>query len=162
MWCGGDKAVISLKVGSRDGDARRRRRHRSDGQAGLWRDNLDDWAATIRMTLRYRGAVMIAGLGLVGGPGQQQLAPDAGQLVGLADPAEEVHVGGRLPRSEPGARTGARRAALLAVDAVVEAELLLEVEGRVLALLVLVADDVVGARDQRSSGASEHAARSTT
>jgi hypothetical protein len=27
----------------------------------VWRDNLDDWAATIRMTLWCRGAVMIAG-----------------------------------------------------------------------------------------------------
>jgi hypothetical protein len=36
MWCGGDKAVIGLEVGSRNGDARRRRRHRSDGQAGCF------------------------------------------------------------------------------------------------------------------------------
>ena len=36
MWCGGDKAVIGLEVGSRDGDVRRCRRHRSDGQAGYF------------------------------------------------------------------------------------------------------------------------------
>ena len=48
------------------------------------------------------------------------------------------------PRPGTAGRPGARRAALLAVDAVVEPELLLQVEGQVLALLVLVADDVVG------------------
>lgn len=36
MWRGGDKAVIGFEVGSRDGDARRRGRHRSDGQAGCF------------------------------------------------------------------------------------------------------------------------------
>jgi hypothetical protein len=46
---------------------------------------------------------------------------------------------------------------LLAVDAVVEAELLLEVERLVLALLVLVADDVVRAGDHAARAAGAQA-----
>ena len=45
------------------------------------------------------------------------------------------------------------------VDAVVEAELLLEVERDVLALLVLVADDVVGAGDDAAGAAGAQAGR---
>ena len=84
---------------------------------------------------------------VVAGPGQQDVLVDPGRLVGLAHPGEEVLVGLRLPRPEAGAGPRARRAALLAVDAVVEAQLLLEVEGLVRARRVLVADDVVGAGD---------------
>ena len=96
---------------------------------------------------------------VVARPGEVQLAPDAGHLVGLADPAEQVHVGRRLPRPEARAGPGAGGAALLAVDAVVEAELLLEVERHVLALLVLVADHVVGAGDDAAGAAGAQAGR---
>ena len=40
---------------------------------------------------------------LVARPRHQQLAPDAGHLVGLAHPTEQMEIGGRLPRPEPGA-----------------------------------------------------------
>ena len=49
-------------------------------------------------------------------------------------PAEEVLVGLGLPGAEAGAGPGARRAALLAVAAVVGPELVLEVERLVAAL----------------------------
>ena len=103
---------------------------------------------------RHEAAVLaLRVLLVVGRPGEQQLPPDAAHLVGLAHPAEQVHVGRRLPRPEAGAGTGARGAALLAVDAVVEAELLLEVERLVLALFVLVPDDVVRAGDDAPGAA---------
>ena len=62
-------------------------------------------------------------------------------------------VGGRLPRPEARAGPGAGRAALDAVDAVARPQLVLEVERDVLALLVLVADDVVRARHDASGAA---------
>ena len=61
--------------------------------------------------------------------------------------AEEVLVRACLPLAEARARAGAGGAALLAVETVVEAQFLFQVEGLVLAFLVLVADDIVGARD---------------
>ena len=78
---------------------------------------------------------------------EEDVLVDAGRLVGLAHAGEEVLVGLRLPAAEARAGPGARRAALLAVDAVVEPELLLEVERLVRARRVLVADDVVRAGD---------------
>ncbi len=78
--------------------------------------------------------------------------------LGLADAAEQVHVGLGLPGAEAGARPGAGRAALLAVDAVVGAELVLEVEGLVALLDVVVADDVVRAGDDAAGAARAQAA----
>ena len=98
-------------------------------------------------------------LALVVGPGEQQLPPDPGHLVGLAHPAEEVEVGGRLPGPEAWAGSRARRAALHAVDAVARPELVLEVERDVLALVVLVADDVVWAGDDAAGAAGAQAGR---
>ena len=56
-------------------------------------------------------------------------------------------VGLGLPGAKPRAGPGARGAALLAVGAVVGPELVFEVEGLVAPLVVVVADDVVRARD---------------
>ena len=56
-----------------------------------------------------------------------------------------------LPVPEPGAGSGAGRAALLTVAAVVETQLLLEVERGVGTWGVFVADDVVGAGDHTTS-----------
>src|SRR5205085_4960885 len=78
---------------------------------------------------------------------------DALDLFGLAGAAEEEVVDLGLPRPEAGARPRAVGAALLAVAAVAGAELLLDVEGLVDTLAVVVAEDVVGA--------SDHAARAT-
>ena len=64
---------------------------------------------------------------------------------------EQVLVGLSLPEPEPRTCTGAAGAALLAVDAVVGPQLVLEVEGHVAALRVVVADDVVGAGDHATS-----------
>ena len=80
---------------------------------------------------------------VVAGPGEQEVLVDPGQLVGLADPGEEVLVGLGLPARKR-AGPGAGGAALLAVDAVGGAELLLEVERLVAAGLVVVAEDIVG------------------
>ncbi len=90
---------------------------------------------------------------VVAGPREQHVLVDAGRLLRLAHTSEEVLVGRRFPRPEAGAGARAGGAALLAVDAVVEAELLLEVEGLVGARGVLVADDVVRAGDH-TTGAS--------
>ena len=84
---------------------------------------------------------------VVAGAGEEDVLVDARRLVGPADAGEEVLVRLGFPGPEPRARSGAGRAALLAVDAVVEAELLLEVERLVGARRVLVADDVVRAGD---------------
>src|SRR5210317_2517234 len=62
-----------------------------------------------------------------------------------------MHVGRWLPVAEPRAGPGAGGAPLLAVHAVVEAELLLEMEGDVFALLVLVADHVMRTGDDTAS-----------
>ena len=105
-------------------------------------------------------AAVLAGLVhvLVGGADEHDVAVDADHLVGLARPAEEVLVGLRLPLTEAWAGAGAAGAALLAVDAVVGAELILEVEGLVLARLVVVADDVVRARDDAPGAPGAQAA----
>src|SRR5690606_15402055 len=96
----------------------------------------------------HQAAVLAAAVhGLVGGPGPQDVLVDAGRLVLGAGAGEEVVVGLGLPQAEAGARPGAAGAALLTVDAVVGAELLLEVEGPVAALLVVVPDHVVGTGD---------------
>ena len=58
---------------------------------------------------------------VVARPREQDVLVDARRLVGLSHPCEEVLVGLGLPGAESGAGPGARRAALLAVDAVVEA-----------------------------------------
>ena len=71
--------------------------------------------------------------------------------------AEEVLVGLGLPGAEAGAGPGAGGAALLAVDAVVGPELVLEVERLVAAGLVVVADDVVRAGDHAAGAAGAEA-----
>ena len=71
----------------------------------------------------------------------------------LADAAEQVLVGLGLPGPEAGAGPGAAGAALLAVAAVVGAELVLEVERLVAALCVVVAEDVVRAGDHAAGAA---------
>ncbi len=98
--------------------------------------------------------------GLVGRSGEVELTPDPGHLVGLAHPAEQVHVGRRFPCAESRARSRARGAPATrseSVHAVVEAELLFEVERDVLALFVLVADDIVGAGDDTTGAAGAQA-----
>ena len=95
--------------------------------------------------------------GFVAGPGEEDVAVDARHLVGAPLPGEQVPVGLGLPVPEPGAGPGAGGAALLAVHAVVEAELVLEVEGLVGAGQVLVADDVVRARDDAAGAAGTEA-----
>ena len=77
---------------------------------------------------------------------------------GSRQAAEQVLVGLGLPGAEAGARPGAGGAALLAVDAVVGAELVLEVERLVAALVVVVADHVVGAGDHAAGAAGAQAA----
>ena len=94
---------------------------------------------------------------VVAGAGEHDVLVDARDLVGLAGAGEEVLVGLGLPRPEAGAGPGAARAALLAVDAVVGAQLVLEVEGLVGAGLVGVADHVVGARDDAACAAGAQA-----
>ena len=107
---------------------------------------------------RHEAAVLAHAVDhVVAGPGQQDVLVDAGDLVGLAGAGEEVLVGLRLPGAEAGAGAGARGAALLAVDAVVGAQLVLEVERLVGAGLVGVADDVVRARDDAAGAAGAQA-----
>src|SRR5690606_23866913 len=65
---------------------------------------------------------------VVARPREQDVLVDAGRLVGPPGAGEQVLVGLRLPGPEAGAGPGAGGAALLAVDAVAGAQLLLEVE----------------------------------
>ena len=91
-------------------------------------------------------------------PGQHDVGVDAGHLVvGAGRGRRGARRPGRSHRPEPGAGPGAAGAALLAVDAVVGAELVLEVERLVAALGVVVADDVVGARDHATRAAGAQA-----
>ena len=90
---------------------------------------------------------------VVAGPGQDDVLVDPRHLVVVAAPPEEVLVGLGFPGPEAGAGPGAGGAALHAVDAVVEAEFLLQVERVVLAGLVAVADHVVRAGDDAAGAA---------
>jgi len=66
--------------------------------------------------------------GFVGGPGQQDVLVNPGDLIGLTAPAEQVLVGLELPCPKTRAGPGARGAALLTVDAIVGTEFVFEVE----------------------------------
>src|SRR5207302_694076 len=89
----------------------------------------------------------------VGGLQEDDVLGDAFDFFWLARSTEEEVVDLRFPRPEAGTGSGAVRAPLLAVAAVARAELLLDVEGLVDALMVVVAEDVVGA--------GHHAARAS-
>ena len=91
-------------------------------------------------------------------PGEDHVLRDALDLDGGAGAAEQELVDLRLPGPEAGAGPGAGRAAPLAVDAVVRAQLLLEVERLVDVLGVLVAEHVVGAGHDAAGAAGAQAA----
>ena len=86
-------------------------------------------------------------------PGEEDVLEDAGRLRRLACPAEEELVDLGLPGAEPRARAGARRAAALAVAAVVGRVAVLELERPVDPVGVAVTEHVVRARDD-AAGAS--------
>ena len=96
---------------------------------------------------------------LVAGAGEDDVLVDALELVGVAGATEEVLVDLGLPRPEP--RTGSRAggAAPLTVTAVVRTELFLQVKGLVLALGVVVAQDVVRAGDHAARAPRAEAGR---
>ena len=83
----------------------------------------------------------------IGGPGQDGAPRDAGHLVVGPGPAEPVGLDVGLPGAEAGAGPGAQRAALEPVGAVVGPSVGVDVEGPVDPVLVVVAEDVVGADD---------------
>ena len=92
---------------------------------------------------------------VVGGTNQQHLFGYAPDLIALAGPGEKVLFCGGFPVPEAGTRPGTGRTALLTVDTVGGPQLVLDVERSVAALLVVVSDDVVRARDDtgRTAGA---------
>ena len=101
---------------------------------------------------RHEPAVLAPGMqGVIGRPGQQQLTPDAGHLVRLTHPPEQMHVRRRLPRPKPGTRPRTRRAPLLTMDAVVRPQLLLQMEREILALLMLITDHIMRTRHHTPS-----------
>src|SRR5680860_329995 len=75
----------------------------------------------------------------------------------FTDPSVKVLVGHGFPVSEARAGAGAGCAALVTVQALVGAEIILQVEGLVLTWLVLVADDVVRAGDHAAGAAGAQA-----
>ena len=95
----------------------------------------------------------------VGGPGQDDVGADPGDLVGLTGPPEQEVVDLGLPRPEAGTRARAARAALLAVRAVLRPEPLFGLERLVDAGVVAVAEHVVGARDDTARAPGAEPAR---
>ena len=83
----------------------------------------------------------------IGGPGQHGPAGDARHLLVGPGPSEQMVLDVGLPGAEAGAGAGAQRAPLLAVGAVVGPAVGQDVEGLVVPVGVVVAEDVVGAGD---------------
>ena len=94
----------------------------------------------------------------VGGPGQHDVVGDARHLVVGALAAEEVGVDLGLPGPKARARPGAEGAALHPVGAVVGPAVGVDVERLVVAVVVVVAEHVVGA-DHDAGGAAGAQAR---
>ena len=107
---------------------------------------------------RYKAAILASLIDeVIAGPYQQDVFEDARHLVGFADSAEEVFIGLGFPIAETRAGPGAGGTALLAVNAVVEAQLFFDMERDVLALFVFIPDHVVGAGDDATSAAGAQA-----
>ena len=85
---------------------------------------------------------------------EQDVFVDAGHLFGLTDSPEQVLIGLGFPVPETWACPGAASATLLAVDAILGAEFVFEVEWFVVAWFVFVANDVVRAGNNAAGAAS--------